>query len=107
MFSDHTTWIGIMIKPHLQDFHVAQPPKSSIHKFCDSVSLHFQRLQSSQALECEPIYIFYLVSVQFTAVDIAVKLLAYKTNSGGSNNMSHCYNVVTPASVKLYTVLNF
>jgi len=85
-FQDHTAWAGTD-HPHLQDFHVAQPPESSIHKSCHSVSLHFQRLQSTKPLESEPIYVFNLVSVEFTALD--VKQLAYTTNSGGSNKMWH------------------
>lgn len=89
-------------EPNLQDFHVAQPPKSTIHQLCHSISLHFQRLQSTKPLERESIYIFNLVSVQLPALKITVKRSAYMTNSGGGNKMWHYYNIVKPASVKLH-----
>lgn len=105
MFTEHSMIVlprqELYDEPHLQDFHAAQPPKSSIHKFCYSISLHFQRLQSTKPLECEPIYVSNLVSVQFTALDITVTQLAYMTNSGVSNKMQYYYNIVKSVGVKL------
>lgn len=65
--------------PHLQDFHVAQTPESSIHKLCYSISLHFQRLQCPKPLECESVHVLNLVSVQFSALDVTIKQLVHMT----------------------------
>lgn len=65
--------------PHLQDFHVAQPPESSIHKLCYSVSLHFQRLQCPKPLERESVHVLNLVSAQLTALDDTMKQLVHVT----------------------------